>query len=57
MERNVQTDGRTDGHNFYTNVARQYADARIKMLLSQTVSQSVRGGFRRGTRRLRPPPP
>jgi len=27
-ERYGQTDGQTDGQNFYINIARQYADAR-----------------------------
>jgi len=27
-ERNGQTDGQTDGHIWYINIARQYADAR-----------------------------
>jgi len=30
-ERNGQTDGRTDKHICYINIARQYADARYKL--------------------------
>ena len=42
-ERLGRTDGRTDGQNCYINIARQYADARKKLLnaLEQNASKTL----------------